>query len=302
MNKLKIASIFIFTIVFLSSCRQNESEEQNVIAKAQVTVSKMSEGYLPDYIRLTGKTIYLNKSTLVAPISGYITKVNVRQGDKVRKGDLLFEMQTPEIYTLAQKDSNFINYGLIKIYAPVSGSLINLNIVDKSVFADKGTLICVLIASNDLKLQVNIPFAYNQFAKIGNTCKIILPDDKEIQGTFTKILPQIDEQTQTLKVLANINTGKFIPENMIVSVLLDKSIKHKAQILPKKCLQTDALMKKYWLMKIINDSVAVQTFVKVANQTQDSVEILSPQFADSDLFVSDGAYGLSDTVLIQINN
>ena len=300
MNKRNIILISIFSFFLLAACQQKEEEEQAVTAKAQVSVSKITAGYLPNYIRLTGKTIYLNKSTLVAPISGYITKVNVRQGDKVRKGDLLFEMQTPEIYVLNQKDTNLNNYGTIKIYAPANGRLTSLNIVDESVFADKGTLMCVLIASNDLKIQVNIPFAYNQLAKIGNKCKIVLPDNTEILGTFSKILPQIDEQSQTLKVLANINTDKFIPENMIVSVALDKGSKHNMQILPQECLQTDALMENYWIMKLINDSTAIQVNVTIANQTHDSVEIVFPKFSDKDLFISEGAYGLSDTVLVNV--
>jgi stress-induced morphogen len=88
---------------------------------------------------------------------------------------------------------------------------------------------------------------------------------------------------------------------MIVKVLINKSNEHKTQILPKACLQTDALMRNFWVMKMINDSTAVQTNVKVGNQTHNKVEILSPQFNKNDLFISEGAYGLSDTVLVKIN-
>ena len=299
MNKIIIT--LIFSITLLNSCNKPETKKQKSISKTQVNIAKITKGSLPDYIELSGKTIYLNKSNITAPISGYITNVTVEQGDKIKKGQLLFEMQSPEAYILSKKDSSITNYGIVKLYAPATGQLVSLNVVNKNVFVDKAAIMCNILASNDLKLMVNVPFEYNKFTKIGSKCKVILPDNTEITGTFSKILPQIDEKSQTIKALANLQTNKFIPENMIVKVLINKSKKHITQILPKTCLQTDALMKNFWVMKIINDSMAIQVNVKTGNQTHDKVEILTPQFNKNDLFINEGAYGLSDTVLIKIN-
>ncbi|MCF6184878.1 MAG: HlyD family efflux transporter periplasmic adaptor subunit [Bacteroidales bacterium] len=302
MNKLFIIFISLLTIFTLDSCKEQNEEQQVSAIKTKVKVSKIEYGYIPDYIQLTGKTVYLNKSNLTAPINGYITKVNAQQGDIVKKGEVLFEMKTPEAYLMQNADSlPKTDYGKIKIYATVNGRIMNLSITNKNVFVDKGSLMCILMSSNDLKLQVNIPFEYNNLAKTGTECKIILPDNTEITGHISKYLPQVDEASQTVKLLANIKTKQFLPENMIVKVLLDKSTKHKAQILTKKCLQTDALMKKFWLMKLINDSTAVQIEVETGNQNHEKVEILSPEFSLDDEFISEGAYGLTDTVLIEKN-
>ncbi|RUT79117.1 efflux RND transporter periplasmic adaptor subunit [Ancylomarina longa] len=299
MKNLTIVSLMVSTALLLFSCQKIKKEQKEANPKVQVQLSHLSTGYLPDFINLTGKTIYLNKSNIIAPISGYITNVSVKQGDKVKKGQLLFEMQTSEAYLMNQKEKSEQLYGNIKIYAPNTGRLVSLNIVNQGVYADKGTLMCTLLASNDLKLQVNLPFEYNKWAKTGNKCKVILPDNKSISATFSKVLPQVDELSQTIKVLANLETQQFIPENMIVKVLLDKSKKHQAQILTKQCLQTDALMSQFWVMKMLNDSVAVKVPVKIGNQNHDSVEIISPKFNDQDLFISEGAYGLGDTALVE---
>ena len=298
MNKLTLLTIVTLSLI-LFSCVEEKKERAQSKPKVQVKTAGISIGYLPDNIELTGKTIYLNKSSLVAPIGGYITKVNVKQGDQVSEGDLLFEIQTPESFVMQKKENPANNYGLINIYAPVSGRVVSLNIVNTGVFTDKGSEMCLLLSSDDLKLQVSVPFEYNKLAKTGNNCTVNFPDNSSIAATFTNILPQIDETSQTVKVLASLNTSKFIPENMIVQVLIDKSKKHEAQILPKHCLQTDALMSKFWVMKLINDSTAVQTAVEIGNQTHDQVEIISPQFNASDLFISEGAYGLSGTVLVE---
>ncbi len=299
MKKTVVIFLVISAIFVLNSCKEQTKEQNKTTPKIKVKVSKITNAYLPNYIEFSGKTIYLNKSNLVAPISGYITKVKIQQGDIVSKGEQLFEIQTPEAFLTNKNDSTSPNYGIIKIYAPTSGRIANLNIANKNVFADKGTVMCGILASNNFKVQVNIPFEYNNFAKIGTECKIILPDNNELIGKFSKILAQIDETSQSIKILAGINTNQFLPENMIVKVLIDKSNKQQTQVLSKKCLQTDALMTKFWLMKLINDSTAVQIPVTIGNQTYDKVEILSPKFNDKDLFISEGAYGLSDTVLIE---
>ena len=298
-NKL----LLIVLIFFLFSCKKENTETNIETQKVKVKVVGLDYGYIPDYIELTGKTVYLNKSNLVAPISGYVTKVNAQQGDIVRKGQILFEMKTSEAYFMQQNDSlPHTDYGTVKIYSPSTGRIMNINVVNNNVFVDKGSVLCILISSNDLKIQVNVPFEYSKWTKLGNKCKIILPDNTGIQGVFTKYLPQVNEISQTVKILANIKTKQFLPENMIVKVLVDKSKKHKMQILPQSCLQTDALMTKFWVMKLINDSTAVEIPIKVGNQNHEKFEILSPTFNSNDKFVSLGSYGLNDTVLVKIIN
>ena len=299
MNRLTIIFISIFAILNLNSCKEQTTEQKEATLKIKVKLSKITKGHLPDYIEFSGKTVYLNKSNLMSPISGYITSVNIKQGDVVTKGKLLFEMLTSEAYVMQHKDS-LNNFGTIKIYAPVSGRIVSLNMVNKDVFSDKGAVLCNILATNDLKIQVNIPFEYKKLTKIGAKCEIILTDNTKIPGVFSKILPQVDEASQTVKVMANIKTHQFLPENMKLNIFVDKSKEQQAQLLPKNCLQTDALMTKYWVMKLINDSTAAQTFVSIGNQNHEKVEILSPEFKANDLFISEGAYGLSDTVLIEI--
>jgi len=296
MNKL-IILLAIFT--FLFSCKNIEPDNNKLTPKAKVKVTKIKEGYLPSYLKLTGKTVYLNKNNLVSPINGYITKVNVRQGDKVKKGKVLFEIQTTEAYIMNNKTNKSNNYGTIKIDAPVDGQLTDLKIVNGNVFTNSGNILCTILELNDLKLQINIPFEYNKFIKEGEKCIAILPDNTKIQATIVNILPQVDEVSQTEQVLAKLDTKQFIPENLILNVLIDKGSPARNQILPKSCLQTDALMSKYWVMKLINDSTAIRTFVKIGNQTHNKVEILKPIFKKDDLFISEGAYGLNNTVLIE---
>ncbi len=293
-------TLLIILLIFASCNTTEEVQETEQISKAQVSVTFIETGTLPNYLELTGKTIYLNKNTIVAPISGYITKVNIREGSRVAKGYVLFEIQSPEAYIMQQNDSLKKNYGVVKIYAPSSGIVSGLNIMQKGVFTDQGSELCLIIASGDLKVQTDVPFEYRKYAKIGNKCVIELPDSTVANATFSKILPQMNTQNQTMKVLANLNTNIFVPEDMLVKVKININKKDETQILDRKCLMTDALMTEFWVMKLINDSTAVKVPVQVGNQTHTQVEILSPIFNSSDKFINEGAYGLSDTAFIQI--
>ena len=289
-----------FLLLFLFSCKNTEEKmEIEQITKVQVKTTNIIFGYLPDYLELTGKTIYLNKNTIVSPINGYFTKVDVKEGSRVQKGQLIFEIQSPEAYIMQQTDSLKSIYGIVKIYAPASGIVSGLNVIEKGVYTDQNSMLCLIIGSNDLKIQVNLPFEYRKFAKIGSQCKIILPDSTLIPATFSKILPEMDEKSQTEKILANLQAKAFIPENLLVKVLIDKGIRKESQILPKNSVMTDVLIENFWVMKLINDSTAVKIPVKVGNQTHEQVEILSPKFKEKDEIISEGAYGLADTVFIK---
>lgn len=300
MNKLLTLLTVALSVIFLPSCKHQTERKVDKTPKVQVRITSITHGYLPDYIEFTGKTIYLNKSSLVAPISGYVTKIAVEQGDMVSKGEVLFKIQAPEAYVMRHKANQKSNYGIINITAPATGQLVTLNIINKGVYANKGTTMCTILSSNDLKLQVEVPYEYNKYAKIGSACKIVLPDSSIINGSFVKMLPQINQNSQTIKVLAHIKDNKFIPENLIVKVLVDKTKEHKVQILNKQCLQTNALMTNFWVMKLINDSTAVSVPVQKGNQTHTQVEIIQPIFNTNDRIIYEGAYGLGDTVLVQV--
>jgi Tfp pilus assembly protein PilP len=299
MNKI---ILFVVSLVILVACQQTETNEDTLeSSKAQVKVTSIRKGILPDYLSVTGKTVYYNKNTIVAPINGYVTKVLTEQGDHIKKGNLLFEMQTKEAFAMQKNDSLAKQYGIIKITAPDNGFITTLNVVKQGVYIDQGSAMCTIIGANNLKIIAEVPFEYGQYAKVGKHCKIVLPDNTHIDAIFTKALPQMNEISQTMQLQANINTNLFIPEKMIVKILIDKNTsKTTTQILPKSCIMTDALMSKFWVMKILNDSTAIEVPVETGTQTHDSTEICSPIFNDTDLFINEGAYGLEDTVSIKI--
>ena len=299
MNKI---IFFIITAFTVSSCSNNtETPETQGTPKVQVKITHIIHGILPDYLQLTGKTVFMNKSTTTSPIAGYVTKVNIQPGDYTVKGDTLFMLIAQEIYALKDNDSLSGNYKSIPVLAPTTGIVNKLTVSKKPVFVDKNAPLCNIVETSSFFIETEVPYEYTNIVKIGNSCKIQFPDSMSADAVFYKVMPTMNQISQTQKVLAKIrNIKKFIPENMIVTVLVEKSKTTETQILPKPCVITDALMTKYWVMKLINDSIAVQIPVKIGKQTHSQVEILSPAFNLTDKIISEGAYGLGDTALVEI--
>jgi len=299
--RFTLLTYFIISLWLFSSCNDTETDNTTTTnSRAQVKTTTITKGSISDYLILTGKTIYLNKTNIKSPITGYVSKVNIRPGSHVNKDDILFEIMTQEAYMLKSNDSLVTSFKPIVVSSPVNGIVNRLDIVKRSVFIDKNSALCSIVDVNDLELKAEVPYEYRKLAQPGKKCLVQFPDSSVYQAVFYNILPEMNLQSQTMKVLAQIQSQSLIPENMIVRVLIDKNDKTEKQILPKSCIMTDELMQGFWVMKIINDSIAVKVPVKIGRQNHDEAEITSPVFSENDLIISQGSYGLTDTSYIDI--
>jgi hypothetical protein len=107
-------------------------------------------------------------------------------------------------------------------------------------------------------------------------------------------------QTQT--ILAKSDDRLFLPENLIVKVLVNKNSDVKKQVLPKMAVLSDEMMEKFWVMKLINDSTAIKVDVIPGTMNKELVEIKAPLFKVDDKFLISGNYGLPDTAFVRVNH
>ncbi len=88
-------SIFSFLValflIFLSGCQ--EKPKQGPPPPPAVTVAQPVKRAVTDFLELTGNTQAVNTVQLVARVAGYLEKVFFRDGQSVKKGDLLFLIQ-----------------------------------------------------------------------------------------------------------------------------------------------------------------------------------------------------------------
>ncbi|MEI6347037.1 MAG: HlyD family efflux transporter periplasmic adaptor subunit [Bacteroidota bacterium] len=288
-----------FILFWMISCKEQPAKETEQTPEVAVKTGIVSQGDIQNIISFNGKTIYLKKNSIISPISGYIVKVNVNYGDVVQKNDLLFEIQTKEKKALGNSDSSLSKVGIIKIFAPSNGIINELSVNQSGVYVSDGSSLCTITENKDLMFQLNVPFEFNKLMKIGSNCQILLSDKSILEGTIFKIMPTLNEISQTQNILIKPNSSRLLPENLNVRVNIKGEIHRNCMLVDKKAVLTDEVQEEFWVLKIVNNKAIKVPIIKGFDDGQ-KVEITSSSLKISDTIIIEGGYGLSDSTVVKI--
>ncbi|OQP60195.1 hypothetical protein A3860_34515 [Niastella vici] len=301
----KNLSLFSFVILYLMSCHHgDQNADPEIKPVAQVKVTTLQNKNMEQQVTLTATSVYLQRSQVNAPVAGFISRVNIKYGDAVNQGQVLYELETKERNALGNnavgEDSNVKDFGKITIKAPAGGIVTTIDRQQTGEFIMEGNPLCTITQNGNLAFQLNVPYEYHSLVQGNNLCSIVLPDRSQLRAHIVKPLSSLNTSAQTQMYLVKPLQNTFLPEGLVATVLLTTRYKPNAQVLSKECVLSDELMKNFWIMKLINDSTAIKTDVKVGIRNINEVEILSPRLNTSDRILSEGNYGLADTALVKI--
>lgn len=301
---MKLIYICLVSTILVACSTKPVEEEVLVTPKSPVQIATIRIGAIDDNLILSATTIYLKRNVITAEIPAFITKVNIHLGDKVTRGQVLYELQTKESKALGKQiinaDTALRNFGNIKIYSPASGIISTFDKQQTGDYVLEGTQLCTIAESNDLAFQINVPYEFSQFTKAGSQCLITLPDNSTHSALITTALTTMNSLAQTQTILAKCKEQLFLPENLIVKIQVSKNIKGEKQLLLKPCVLSDEMMQEFWVMKLINDSTAVKVPVTIGNKNEKEIEITYPLFDANDRIIINGNYGLADTAFVKI--
>ncbi len=302
-TKKNIYSLLLL-VLFAACANKQQVEESLIVPKSPVEIANIRMGSIDDNLTLSATTVYLKRNVITAEIPAFITKVNIHLGDKVSKGEVLYELQTKESKALGKQiisaDTSLAHFGFIKIYSPASGIISTFDKQQTGDYVLEGTQLCTIAESSDLAFQINVPYEFSEFTKTGSKCTITLPDNSVHPATITTPLTAMNTLAQTQTILAKSSDILFLPENLIVKVQIIKKETSNKQILVKDGVLSDEMMQEFWVMKLINDSTAVKVNVVVGNRSEKEVEINSPLFNVNDRIIINGNYGLADTAYVKV--
>lgn len=307
MNKLIIPGVFIALLVLQCSCKENaqttEAETASESPKALVKTAQVVQGDIEETIRFSGNAVYLRKNSVVSPINGYLTKVTVQWGDKVRKGDPLFEIQTKENKAMEQAGLNEnLPGGTIKVLAPANGIIEELNVLSAGAYITEGSPLCTVVEDKDIMVMLSVPFEYRSIVRLKNSCTLLLPDGTQMSGYIDNILPTMDQTTQTQNVLIRPSNAQQIPENLNLTVQFVKARHQKSLLISKQALLTNEVQSEFWVMKVVHDSLAIIIPVTKGIDNNGMVEVSSPGLLENDTVIIEGGYGLPDSTIVQNAN
>ena len=302
MKIVKIIFLLPIAILFCNGCNHNANDSQAdvVEAKTPVTLTNISIENISDSISLNAVSSFLKKNSLKSSAVGFVDKVNIKLGDYVEKGQVLFSVKTKEAAAFTSKSvDSILNFnGSIPIVASSAGIVSELNKQTGDYVAD-GDQLCMIAQKNSLVFLLNVPFEMNRFVKLNSVCTIELPDNSHLSGKIESKLSSVNPISQTQSYIVKTKDEKNLPENLIAEISVLKTVKKNAITLPKAAILSDETEENFWVMKMINDSTAVKVPIIKGLESDSKVEIITPHFSNKDKIVLAGNYGLADTALVQ---
>jgi hypothetical protein len=303
------SNCFIFPIVLsaavtLTCCKNsgNRSEENIIKARTPVTIVSVSEKPISETIDLSAVSVFLNKNIIRSSTAGTIEDISFSTGAFVKSNQLLFTVKTREAMAIGNNQSvdTSLNFnGIIKIFSSKEGIISSIS-HQNGDFVQEGDELAVIAEQNSLVFILEVPFEFKNLIEKRNTCSLKLPDNSVITGVINGKLPEMNVQAQTISYLVKPVTNSRLPQNLIAVASIVKNSKESTAVLPKPAVLGNEALTEFWVMELLNDSIAVKVPVKKGMETNTEVEITDPVFGPSDRVILTGNYGLPDTASIII--
>ena len=296
---------YILLVILFISCK-GKSEADAAVQEptvTPVTVTTIDNQPMEESVTLNATSTFLQKWIVRANATGYLKSANVQLNKIVGRGQTLYTVKTKEAESIGNSinilDSGFRFSGVNSIRANGSGFVSQ---IDKQPgdYVQDGDQLAVITDTRSFVFLLNMPYELRPFIMNKKSLELVLPDGETLIGVIGGGMPSMDAGSQTQSIVLRVNTSHPIPENLIATVKVIKSAKTISNSLPKSAVLADETQTEFWVMKMLNDSIAVKTPVKKGIETNDRIEILAPQFSIDDKILTSGNFGLSDTAKVKI--
>lgn len=237
-----VAIIVISAIVF-HSCK---SSNDNLVYK-KVPVSRDS---LAVEIVSTGVVQPENRLGIKPPISGRIDEVNVEEGDKVKKGDVLLLMSSTERAALMdaarargteelKKWQAF--YKPTPVLAPIDGSIILRAVEPGQSFTSSDA---VLVMSDRLTIKAQVDETDIAKIKVGQNATIILDaySDEKIPAKVDKVAYDATTVNNVTTYIVDVlpeTTPEFMRSGMTANINFAVDLKDNVLLVPVSAIKKD---------------------------------------------------------------
>lgn len=243
---------------------------------------------------------YLQDVNFRARTQGVVTKVFTSPGDEVSAGQPLFIIKPAELNALEKSTfSHDIGNSNDTIFSN-QHVLTNQVIVQQGDYVQPGSLLASAFKKNSLVAITYVPFSKVSSIQKNNPCKVIIPGKKPVNTFFKRQLFMADTVTQTQPFIVPLPSNLHLSEGMNLQVSFkEKEIKNGIFV-PRDAVLSNEEETSFWLMKMVNNSMAVKVPVTVGWQGEKSIQILTGNIKPSDRIVTQGAYGLPDSTTVKI--
>ena len=173
----------------------------------------------------------------------------------------------------AQADAARAMLSYTRVTAPFPG-VVTEKRADAGSMAVPGVPIVVLEDTGRYRLEASVPETYLGTLKVGSRVRVVLgtPPGKEIPGTVSEVVPQVDPESRTFTAKVDLPAGGALRTGMFGRVLFPTG-KEDVLVVPQRAISRvggyDALY------TVTADNVARLVMVTTGKSFGDEVEILS---------------------------
>lgn len=201
-KKVVIAVVVVVALVagFKSSFIQNKFFAKKAVIKQNTTIAE--KGNLKVIVSGSGPIYFTNSSIIYSKIGATVTKVNYKEGDSVKAGDIIYELDDTDAQTSLNSDSNSFKQNQISastsndavsnlsIKAPFTGIVSDILVKQGDTVSKGGTVFTI---ADTTKLKVLLTYNASSAGKIaiGQTAKVYLTSlMQSVNGAVTYISNQ----------------------------------------------------------------------------------------------------------------
>lgn len=302
----------------------SSADEQNAPARlVTVQLGKLKRMTLHHYITGYGTVVPAPATAtapaaaapLAAPVTGIVARVNVVEGQHVKKGDVLVQLSSSAV-TLdyaeqelarqrrlyAQHNTSLRNLqnaeaqlASLQVIAPLSGTVARVN-VEPGAAVESRTVVAEVIDLNRLAVRANIPATQAGALRVGDHMQVLT--QPPVTAALSFVSPAVDASDGTvlgralLPPHSRLRPGQFVRLRIVTGVHAD------CLAAPEESVVTDVNGRS--VIALINDGEAIQTPVHTGFRDNGWVEIEGKGLKAGDSVVTVGAYGLPNKTKIQV--
>lgn len=323
-----VVSLLAMTIMLFTSCGNNEKQQTQETKKDPPKLVKVTEvklKTLQEVLEITGTTEPENTANIISNVEGKITRLNVREGDFVKEGQIVVRispMLREDVVTAARikvesledelkNDTNneelkeklneakenyefaLEQYKEISIVSPSNG-IVSKRLIDLGDMVAAKSKILEITSSNKFKINLTVAETDLRKLKTGQKAELNLDacPDRKFTGTITRVYPEIDPLTRNGIVevrldnpCPNTKSGMFVRASFITKVYKD------VLTIPSQSIITKMDKKNVF---VVDENMKVKSVeVQTGFETKEDVEIVNG-LKQGDIVVVDGQQTLKN--------
>jgi multidrug efflux pump subunit AcrA (membrane-fusion protein) len=260
---------------------------QNKSGAVPVTAGTIQAKKSVRVLNISGITGQQSKEDVYSLLPGNISEVKIKEGDKVRKGQLL---------ALVKRTVAVFSNKPVEITAPIDGYIGKIYLAQGSYVDSESPLLSV-IKIDTLLIDARLPVVDIDKVKVGMTALVSAPEVKDLTAVIHRIDPPISLSAVVVHIFLYLpNKGHKIRPDTIVSVRISTPSFGMLTI-PSVSAYKNGGQTGVW--KIVNGKVQ-WTAVEILGESSDSLAIKSPNVSPGDSIVVAGGDALSDGVKVMV--